>query len=73
MPKISIYVPDALYDEVRRRRVPLSAVAQRAFEDAVRSQRNQEWIDAARQRAPRVTAKLDTAALLAEVRVELGA
>lgn len=72
MPKVSIYVPDALYDEIRRRSIPLSTVAQRAFEDAVRSQRNKDWIAAALDRAPRTTRVVDTAALLDEVRDEFG-
>lgn len=73
MPKVSIYVPDALYDEVRRRSIPLSAVAQRAFEDAVRAHRNESWIAAAEARGPRTTHPIDTSALLADVREELGA
>jgi post-segregation antitoxin (ccd killing protein) len=72
MPKVSIYVPDALYDEVRRRSIPLSAVAQRAFEEAVRSERNKDWVDAARGRVPRTDRVIDTEALLDEVRDEFG-
>lgn len=73
MPKVSIYVPDALYDEVRRKRIPLSAVAQRAFEDAVDASANATWIAAARSRAPRTDRAVDVPELLDEVRDELGA
>lgn len=73
MPKISVYVPDALYDEVRRRRIPLSTVAQRAFEEALRTERNQEWIANARERMPRVAHTFDSAALIHDVRDEFGA
>jgi len=73
MPKVSIYVPDPLYDEIRRGNIPLSAVAQRAFEDAIRAQRNKDWISAARARARRTARPIDTAALLDDVRDEFGA
>ncbi|WP_417563530.1 type II toxin-antitoxin system CcdA family antitoxin [Microbacterium sp.] len=73
MPKISIYVPDRLYDEVRRKGIPLSAVAQRAFEEAVHAGRNEAWIASARTRAPRVSGVIDTAAVLDGVRDEFGA
>ena len=73
MPKVSIYVPDALYDEIRRRRIPLSAVAQRAFEEAVRSGRNADWIANARGRAVRTDRVIDSAAIVHEVREEFGA
>jgi len=73
MPKVSIYVPDALYDEVRRRSIPLSTVAQRAFEDAVRADRNHAWIAAARERVSRTSQVIDSAAVLDDVRDEFGA
>lgn len=73
MPKISIYVPDSLYDEIRRRRIPLSTVAQRAFEDALRSERNREWIADACRRAPRTDRVIDSAAVVADARDEFGA
>ncbi|QAY60511.1 hypothetical protein ET475_11265 [Microbacterium protaetiae] len=73
MPKVSIYVPDALYDEVRRKKIPLSTVAQRAFEDAVNARGNTEWIAAARSRTPRTDDVIDVVALLDDVRGEFGA
>ena len=70
---MSIYVPDALYAEVRERGIAVSAVAQRALEEAVRERRNAAWVDAARRRPTRTDAMIDTAALMDEVREEFGA
>ncbi|MDR0627332.1 MAG: type II toxin-antitoxin system CcdA family antitoxin [Bifidobacteriaceae bacterium] len=73
MPKISIYLPDSLYAEIRGGDIPVSAVAQRALEDAVRTRRNTEWIARARGRKARATAPVDTSALMDQVREEFGA
>ncbi|MGB4779759.1 type II toxin-antitoxin system CcdA family antitoxin [Microbacterium sp.] len=72
MPKISIYVPDALYAEVRERGVAVSAVAQQALEQAVRRERNAAWRAAAAARAPRTSHVIDTSGLLRDVREEFG-
>lgn len=72
MPKISIYVPDALYDEIRRREIPLSAVAQRAFENAIRGDANADWVARARTRPPRTHHAIDVEALMDDVRDEFG-
>ena len=37
MPKINVYVPDALADAVREAGIPVSTVCQRALEDALRA------------------------------------
>lgn len=50
MPKINIYVPDAMYDELRRRELPISKLAQRAFAAALSDDANADWIARARQR-----------------------
>jgi post-segregation antitoxin (ccd killing protein) len=70
MPKVSVYIPDALYDEVRRHEIAISAVAQQALELEVRRQANVEWIGKVRSRPSRVEVDIDTAALLDEVRDE---
>lgn len=70
MPKVSIYLPDALYDEVRRHDISVSAVTQRALEAELRRQANAEWIKHVRSRPPRVRAEIDTTALIDEVRGE---
>lgn len=54
MPKVNIYVPDAMYDELRRRELPISQLAQRAFADAIEQGANAEWIARARRRPVRV-------------------
>lgn len=71
MPKVSIYLPDDLYDAVRRHGLPVSSVAQKALEAAVAQQGTRAWVDQARRRPIRHTA-LDTSTLLAEVRDEFG-
>ncbi|HEY3736637.1 MAG TPA: hypothetical protein VGL26_04275 [Jatrophihabitans sp.] len=45
MPKISIYVPDAMYDELRRRHLPASQIAQAAFSKALAENANAAWIE----------------------------
>lgn len=72
MPKVSVYVPDDLYDAVRRHGIPVSAVAQEALAAAVRRRANHAWIDAVRTRRPRNLRPVDTSALLSEVREEFG-
>jgi post-segregation antitoxin (ccd killing protein) len=70
---VSVYLPDDLYDEVRKRDIPLSAVAQRALEEEVRRQNNREWIERVRSRPPRVHKRLDVQGVLDQVRDEFGA
>ena len=72
MPKVSVYLPDVLYDEVRRHDIAISAVAQRALEEEVRRHVNSEWIRGARVRKPRTRASIDTSGLLDTVRSEFG-
>lgn len=67
---MSVYLPDALYDAVRKHDIPVSAVTQRALEDEVRRRENAEWIMRARSRKPRISARIDTSALLGAVRDE---
>jgi post-segregation antitoxin (ccd killing protein) len=71
MPKVSVYVPDDLYDAVRRHGIPVSTVAQAALEAAVAMKANRTWADRARERPVRPV-MVDTSALLAEVRDEFG-
>ena len=72
MPKVRLDVPDALYDQVRRHGISMSAVAQRALEDEVRRRVNLEWIKDARTRKARTRRLIDTSAVLEEVREEFG-
>lgn len=73
MPKVNIYVPDALYDELRRNDLPISSIAQQAFREALAARANADWVAAARTRPPRTMQPVDTAALMDEVRGEFGA
>jgi post-segregation antitoxin (ccd killing protein) len=70
MARVSIDLPDDLYQEARRRGLALSALAQQAVEQAVPTARTDEWVARARSRPPRFTRKLDTAALLEDARGE---
>ncbi|MDA8068184.1 MAG: hypothetical protein M0T77_06190 [Actinomycetota bacterium] len=72
IPKVTIYVPDAIYDELRARRLPLSQLAQRAFTEAIEQGANADWIAAARSRPIRPTA-ITSEALMAQVDEEFGA
>ncbi|MCR1786035.1 type II toxin-antitoxin system CcdA family antitoxin [Nocardioides carbamazepini] len=73
MPKVNIYVPDVLYDEIRRTDLPISSIAQQAFRDALSARANADWVAAARSRPARTTQRVDTVALMDEVRDEFGA
>jgi post-segregation antitoxin (ccd killing protein) len=76
MPKVSVYLPDELYDEVRSRNLPLSAITQRAVEQAVRLESVNEWVAAARARPRRVQQPVSDARMAAiwdEVDQEFGA
>jgi len=72
MPKVSIYIPDALYDEIKRRALPMSQVAQRAFVAALSNDRNAAWVAAARKRPIRTSA-LTTEAIMTAVDEEFEA
>lgn len=71
MPKVSIYLPDELYAEAKRQSLPLSQVAQDAFEAALTEKRNTQWIASARARPVRTTS-LTTEELMAAVDEEFG-
>lgn len=72
MPKVSIYVSDKMYDELRRRELPISQLAQQAFADALASDVNAAWIAAARTRPIRTTS-VSSESLMADVDDEFGA
>ncbi len=69
---MSIYLPDALYREVQARKLPLSTLAQRAVESALRESDRQDWVTMVRSRPRRCHTLIDTAHLLTEVREEFG-
>jgi post-segregation antitoxin (ccd killing protein) len=71
MPKLSVYVPDELYDAVRRHDIAVSAVAQAALEAAVATKANRAWVARAQDR-PLRRSGIDTSSLIADVREEFG-
>lgn len=72
MPKVNIYLSDELYAQAKERALPLSALTQRAVEQALAQSELQSWITRLQDR-PRRSVEVDSAALLREVRAELGA
>jgi post-segregation antitoxin (ccd killing protein) len=72
MPKVSIYLPEALYRKAQARKLPLSTLAQRAIESALRESDRQDWVTMVRSRPQRCHTLIDTARLLTEVREEFG-
>lgn len=75
MPKVSVYLPDELYQRARQRGLSLSAVTQQALVQALQSEANAEWVARARDRARRHADEpsVDMTALMGEVRADFGA
>lgn len=73
MPKVSIYLSDDQYREVKAHDLPLSALAQDAVEQALAGSRRAQWVAGVRARDPRHHGRIDTAELLAGARAEFGA
>jgi post-segregation antitoxin (ccd killing protein) len=72
MPKVSIYLPEALYRKAQARKLPLSALAQQAIECALQESNRRDWVTQVRSRPQRCQTVIDTARVLAEVRDEFG-
>lgn len=72
MPKVSIYIPDAMYVELKRRELPISRVAQRAFVEALAEGQNASWVAGARARPTR-SSNLSTESVMSAVDEEFGA
>ncbi|MGH3904988.1 MAG: type II toxin-antitoxin system CcdA family antitoxin [Pseudonocardiaceae bacterium] len=72
MPKVSVYLPDALYREAQARKLPLSTLVQQAVEHALQSSDRQDWVARVRSRPRRSHTVIDTGLLLTEVRAEFG-
>ncbi|WP_370325072.1 type II toxin-antitoxin system CcdA family antitoxin [Euzebya sp.] len=74
MPKVSVYLPDDLYDRARRGGLSLSELAQRAVEQELRDRSVANWIRAVRARPRRSTeTSIGTGDLMDAVREEFGA
>ena len=72
MPKVSVYLPEALYAEVQSRGLPLSAITQDALRRALTQDDRAEWVRRVSARPPRTAERIDTASLLDAVRDEFG-
>ena len=72
MPKVSVYLPDDLYQQARESGLKLSAVTQAAVRAELQRNPNARWVDEVRNRASRVDREIDTASLLDDVRDEFG-
>jgi post-segregation antitoxin (ccd killing protein) len=72
MPKVSVYLPDDLYRRAKEHELPISKLTQEAITAALDANPNEEWIERALARPPRVAREFDTSALMDEVREELG-
>lgn len=72
MPKVSVYLPRQLYEEVRSRGISVSAVSQRALEAELAQQTNVAWLERVRTRPVRVAENFDTSAVMSSVRDEFG-
>lgn len=72
MPKVSVYLSDELYRAARDQGLSISALAQRAIEEELRSAEVDRWVEGVRARAPRVSATIDTATAVDAARDEFG-
>jgi post-segregation antitoxin (ccd killing protein) len=73
VPKVSVYLPDDLYRRAREAGLKLSAVTQAAIEEELDRAPNAAWIEQVSERPPRTDSRIDTPALLDEVREGFGA
>jgi len=72
MPKVSVYLPEALYRAAQAENLPISALAQRAIEDELRVAATNRWIASTRARPLRQVDDFDMSKLMDEVRTEFG-
>ena len=72
VPKVSVYLPDPLYQRARDRGLKLSALTQAALEQELSRDPNVAWIREVRERAPRLDKTIDTSRLLDDVHDEFG-
>jgi len=72
MPKVSVYLSDDLYQRAKEESLPISSIAQKAIEAALRQRHNDEWVRRMRQRPQLVRRDVDITALMDEVRDDFG-
>lgn len=76
MPKVSVYLPDDLHDEVRRRGLSLSGLTQAAVREAIAKDELSAWLETMRDRlrdGPRSPGEPPIEDVMAEVADEFGA
>ena len=73
MPKVSVYLPDDLYQAARAEELPISTLAQQAIRGALERHANAAWLERAKARPVRDDLDFDMAELMDEVRDEFGA
>lgn len=72
MPKVSVYLPDELYEAARARGLSLSRLTQQALHAAIEQAPNAAWLEQVRTRPPRCESEIDTSQLLQQAREEFG-
>ena len=72
MPKVSVYLSDDLYARAKAQSLPISSLAQKAIESALRRDSNAEWIERMRARPALTVRPYDISDLMDEVRDEFG-
>lgn len=71
MPKVSVYLSDELYRRAREHGMPISALTQRAIEDALAARQVSAWAETVRART-RTRGPVDTAGAVAAAKDEFG-
>lgn len=72
MPKVSVYLPDALYQAARDHDLSISALTQQAIVEAVRARTTTAWVSRMRARQGAGVKPIDTSQLIDEVREDFG-
>lgn len=73
MPKISVYLPQDLYEQAKASSLPISSIAQEAIESALRRDDVNHWVERMRKQPPSTVPEFDMSDLMDEVRGEFGA
>lgn len=72
MPKVSVYLPDDLYEAARKHDLPISSLTQGAIREALAKNRNADWIERMRRRPVILNRDIDISRVMEEVRDEFG-
>jgi len=72
MPKVSVYLPEALYRAAQAENLPISALARRAIENELRVTATNRWVARTRSRPRREVGDFDMSMLIEGVPDEFG-